>query len=201
MYLGRKLIIVSIFFLICAGTISGVSDLERIYYEFCPEIKKVDSYPDLYMLENNIYIFTKSHDETFKLVMIEQKGNQYLEKYCSSGSGDAYNLTPTFLKTNYKDDPIVIPAECGTEYSWVRVFLLSGNSVEDIGLLNVGVEEIEGQIFSVVPYTKVIRKNDSIVFSFTKDVDYDPGGQDLTITKDKIFYLYENGKLNEIKKD
>lgn len=196
------MIIVGIFFLICTGTIFGVSDSERIYYEFYPVIKKVDSYPDLYMLGNKIYIFTKMHDETFKLVMIEQKGNQYLEKYCSSGSGDAYNLTPIFLKTNYEDDPIVILAEQGTEYSWgVRVFLFSENSVEDIGLLNVGVEEIEGQIFSVVPYTKVVRKNDSIIFSFTKDVNYDPGGQDLTITKDKIFYRYENGKLNEIKKD
>jgi hypothetical protein len=104
----------------------------------------------------------------------------------------------------------VILAENSAEYTYgTRVFIVSktgflnSQDILDAGDLDVGVEwksaSQDINLVSVVPHTKIIKDGDAIVFSFTQDLVMDPGGQkERKISKDKIRYIYIQGKLQAV---
>jgi hypothetical protein len=138
-------------------------------------------------------------DIGLRLFLIEKRNNDLRIKYQSKGSGDSYNLSPTFYKSLFDDSWIAL-AEMGAEYSWgIRVFLFRGDTVLDIGTLDVGVFRQHGaadNIESAVPFTVIERSGNSIIFRFTTDVVLDPGGKNQsTVPQGGIKYVYSNGAL------
>ena len=164
----------------------------------------------IYRFKNDIYFkfgFHKDPTDKYdsrKFIVLKKNDQKYAPIYISKGSGDSYILKPKFFSTNDFEAPLVILAEIGTEYSWgIRVFLVDPQlNVKDIGTLHVAVdpekEFVDGPL-SAVPYTSIRKKNKDIVFNFTTDVVFDPGGiKEKRISKDKIKYIYDGVSLKRI---
>jgi hypothetical protein len=153
----------------------------------------------------------RTRDAGLRLFLVEKTNDGFKVRDRSHGSNSAYNLTPTFYY-NAKDASWVILAEHGAEYSYgTRVFIFKDKTIADVGLLNVAFQQKFSEIktgsvttpitndVSIVPYTVVSTINNSLVFSFTQDVEHDPGGENQkTIAKERIRYIYSHGKLQEV---
>jgi hypothetical protein len=142
---------------------------------------------------------TSSSDHGIQLFLIEKAAGELKIRYQSKGSGDAYNLSPSFYR-HPNNGSWVILAESGTEYSWgVRVFTINQDRVVNVGDLNVAVGGVLDNSSSVVPYTMVSQEGVNMVFRFTRDVVTDPGGNNTQyIAKNKIHYTYDGQVFQEI---
>jgi hypothetical protein len=153
----------------------------------------------------------RTSDAGLRAFLVEKTNKSFKVHDRSHGSKGAYHLTPTFYY-NAKDKSWVILAEHGAEYSYgTRVFIFRDKMLADVGTLNVafqrkfGVNKTNGKTtpitneVSIVPYTVISTVNNSLVFSFTQDVEHDPGrtGQ-RTIAKERIRYIYSQDKLQEV---
>jgi hypothetical protein len=151
----------------------------------------------------------RTKDAGLRLFLVEKTNSGYKVRDRSKGSNSAYNLTPTFYRSG---DSWVILAENGAEYSYgTRVFMFKDNTMNDLGALNVAFNRKFGEIktngvttpitneVSIVPYTVISTVNQELVFSFTQDVEHNPGGNDQKpIAKERIRYTYSGGKLQEV---
>ena len=179
------------------GALSGT------YFKYQPKVEKNNLNQDIYLIKENYYISIGLYssdkeaisrfDRSPALFLIEKNNGTFITKFRSSHSGDSYFLRPFFYKTISQDDPIIILAEMGTEYTWgVRVFLVEGINIKDIGDLNVGADTPKR------PFMQIRKLGEQIQFGFTTDVIYDPGDRnEKSINKDNIKYIYESGKLRE----
>jgi hypothetical protein len=146
-----------------------------------------------------------------RMFWVEKTNGSFKVRDRSTGAGGSYILSPTFYR-NAGDESWVILAETGSEYSWGnRVFIFKDNAMANVGTLNVAFKQAFGKVktndqtnaitneVSIAPYTVISTVNNSLVFSFTQDVEHDPGrdGQK-TIAKERIRYIYSNGKLQEV---
>lgn len=177
------------------------------YEQFIPEAATDVNKRHLYWLNEKFCVYVGPHDESqntrqgrVKTLYLAEQGEKGLViKYRSSGSGDAYNLTPFFYKSHGNDIPIIILGEYGAEYSWgIRVFLFDGTSITDIGYLPITGETHSGRISfegSAIPYTKIHKNGDSIYFSFSKDVFYRIGFESKLMPKEQIQFIYKDGSL------
>jgi hypothetical protein len=151
----------------------------------------------------------RTADAGLRLFLVENNNHNIKIRYRSKGSNGSYILSPTFFK-NSANNSWVILAETGAEYTdGVRTFVFDPAAfprpyqLMEIGKLNVGVEEkyqTFANLSSVVPHTKIdVRDEETIIFSFTQDVVFDPGGQnEQKISQDKIRYIYKSGQLQEV---
>jgi hypothetical protein len=122
--------------------------------------------------------------------------------YYSKGSFDSYILRPSFFSTGIGQDPLLILAETGTEYSWgARVFLVSPDgSAKNPGSLGVAViDDPENDTVSVIPHTRIKFDGKRYEFTFEKDVIFNPGGlNDHPVSRNKIKYVYDGTSLKYI---
>jgi hypothetical protein len=156
-----------------------------------------------------------------RMFLVETANGTLKVRDRSTGSGGSYILSPTFYQ-NSVDGSWLILAETGFEYSsGIRVFIVKDKVMADVGQLDVAFMKKfnEQQKFdqhktngathaitnevSIVPYTVIDTVNNSLVFSFTQDVEHRPGGRDQkTIAKTRIRYVYSpgqnQGKLQEV---
>jgi hypothetical protein len=150
-----------------------------------------------------------------RMFLVEKTNGTFKVRQRSTGSGSSYILSPQFYR-NAGDESWVILAEMGMEYSiGNRVFIFKDNTLADVGKLNVAVKKTFGQSktngvttgitneVSIAPYTVLSTVNHSLVFSFTQDVEHNPGGEgQKTIAKARIRYIYSpahhQGKLQEV---
>jgi hypothetical protein len=134
-----------------------------------------------------------------RLFLIENVKGKLKVRYQSKDVGDAYNLSPNFYR-HPRDRSWLILAESGTEYSWgAEVFTINQDQVVNIGHLNVAVSGVGVNPSSVVPYTIISQEGVNTVFRFTRDLVIDPGGiNDIHIAKDKIHYIYDSERFQEI---
>jgi hypothetical protein len=153
----------------------------------------------------------RTNDAGLRLFLVEKTNNGFKVRDRSRGSNSAYNLTPTFYY-NAKAESWVILAENGAEYSYgTRVFIFKSKMLADVGTLNVafqrkfGESKTNGVItaitneVSIVPYTVISTVNNSLVFSFTQDVEHNPGSNDQRkIAKERIRYIFSQAKLQEV---
>jgi hypothetical protein len=181
---------------------------------------KSDSKIDCHFLQSNFCVAIgidrnqndhRTHDAGLRLFLVEKTNNGFKVRDRSHGSNSAYNLTPTFYY-NAKAAFWVILAENGAEYSYgTRVFIFKDKMLADVGTLNVAFQGKFGEIktngvtsaitneVSIVPYTVISTVNNSLVFSFTQDVEHNPGSNDQrTIAKERIRYIYSQDKLQEV---
>jgi hypothetical protein len=146
-----------------------------------------------------------------RMFLVEKTNGALKVRDRSTGSGGSYILSPTFYR-NAGDESWVILAATGSEYSWGnRVFRFKDNAMADVGTLNVAFKQTFGKVrtndqtnaitneISIAPYTVISTVNNALVFSFTQDVEYEPGqnGQK-PIPKARIRYIYRQGKLQEV---
>ena len=180
--------------------------------KFLKEIKlekKTVNGESLYQYRNDIFISFDRHiegsesDFGARLFVLRVTGGSSEVIYYSRGSFDSYFLRPSFFSTDIKQDPLLILAEVGTEYSWgARVFLVSPDgSARDLGSLDVAViEDPENDTVSVIPHTKIKVDGIRYEFTFDKDVIFNPGGlDDKAVSRDKIKYVYNGSSLKVIK--
>jgi hypothetical protein len=151
----------------------------------------------------------RTEDAGLRLFLVEKNNNNIKIRYRSKGSSGSYILSPTFFKNSVNSSWAIL-AETGAEYTYgVRTFLLdpaefsSSHNLVEVGELNVGVAEKYNNytnLSSVVPHTKIdVKDEETIVFNFTQDVVFDPGGQnERKISKDQIRYIYKSGQLQEV---
>jgi hypothetical protein len=146
-----------------------------------------------------------------RLFLVEQTNGRFKVRDRSTGSGSSYILSPTFYR-NTGDESWVILAGTGSEYSWGnRVFRFKDNAMTDVGTLNVAFKQAFGKVktndqtntitneVSIAPYTVISTVNNSLVFSFTQNVEHNPGRDaQKPIAKERIRYIYSNGKLQEV---
>jgi hypothetical protein len=156
-----------------------------------------------------------------RMFLVETANGAFKVRDRSTGSGGSYILSPTFYQ-NSVDGSWLILAETGFEYSsGTRVFIVKDKVMADVGQLDVafmqkfneqqkfGQHKTNGATHaitnevSIVPYTVIDTVNNSLVFSFTQDVEHHPGGRDQkTIAKTRIRYVYSpvqnQGKLREV---
>jgi hypothetical protein len=146
-----------------------------------------------------------------RLFLVEKTNGEFKVRDRSTGSGGSYILSPTFYR-NTGDESWVILAETGSEYSWGnRVFRFKDNAMTDVGRLNVAFKQAFGKVttndqtntitneVSIAPYTVISTVNNTLVFSFTQDVEHNPGREaQKPIAKERIRYIYSNGKLQEV---
>lgn len=202
-----------IFIFLSVGYLFGVAytfaDVEFVFKEI---VLFKQSYKDsvIYKFKDNIYFKFGFHKDpkdkynSLKFIVLKKEGNNYTPIYKSRGSGDSYILKPKYFRENGFGTPLIILAETGAEYSWgIRVFSVAPDLiVKDMGILDVAVgsenEIIDGPL-SAVPYTIIRKKNNNIIFTFTKDIVFDPGGRkEKRISKDKIKYIYDGDTLRRI---
>jgi hypothetical protein len=151
----------------------------------------------------------RTSEAGLRAFLVEKTNKSFKVHDRSHGSKGAYHLTPTFYY-NAKDESWVILAEYGYEYSaGTRVFIFRDKMLTDVGTLNVAFQGKFGMSktrttpilneVSIVPYTVISTVNNSLVFSFTQDVEHDPGGKgQRTIAKERIRYIYSQDKLQEV---
>jgi len=163
----------------------------------------------LYHYRNDIYLSFDRHmegserDYGARLFVLRITGESSKVIYNSRGSFDSYFLRPSFYSTDIKQDPLLILAEVGTEYSWgARVFLVSPDgSAKDLGSLKVAVlDDPENDTVSVIPYTRIKADGNGYEFTFDRDVIFNPGGlEDHPVSRSRIKYVYDGTSLKLIK--
>jgi hypothetical protein len=165
---------------------------------------------DLYFTVGFDHNIDQSEDYGLRFYMLRKDDDGLSTLFESKGSKDRYLLKPTFYSNDKVDPLLIILAETGAEYSHgIRVFLVSkADTVKDVGTLNVGVweninESIEGtprgNISSAIPYTTIKYSQGKLIFTFSEDVFFDPGGsKQKEISKNAISYVYSNNMLEAV---
>lgn len=116
--------------------------------------------------------------------------------FTSKGAMDTYSFIPHFYRSNDKEQIVVLFQE-GTEYYWgADAYLFNGNSVQNIGYLDIEpYSSDEYNPVTITSVTKIRKTNDSFEFTFDADtLLISPGGRDMELVSDAK-YIYTAGKL------
>jgi hypothetical protein len=170
--------------------------------------KKTVNGESLYHYQNDIFLSFDHHiegsekDYGSRLTVFRVTNGNSNVIYYSKGSFDSYILRPSFFSTGIGQDPLLILAETGTEYSWgARVFLVSPDgSAKNPGSLGVAViDDPENDTVSVIPHTRIKFDGKRYEFTFERDVIFNPGGlNDHPVSRNKIKYVYDGTSLKYI---
>ena len=141
-------------------------------------------------------------------IMLVNPMDNYKLIYRSRGAWESWTLHPTFFESKIKGSSTVILAAQGTSESWgQQVFLMKGDTVNEIGYLDVTHKEQADTSFyedgfrltDIGPFTKIRTKDGLLNFSFNADsiLYYGTIGDqyDITFSGDKIEYNYDGDSL------
>lgn len=155
-----------------------------------------------YRVDSLTYVIGKKKSEIqegLKMFVLDNKNQIQFE---SSGQMDSFIFQPAFYKTDILDDPMLIFAETGTEYSWGNVlYSVSESKVKEIGLINMTVEDtFLLNPHNIMPYASVETDGDTISINFTvEEVVYDAFGKEEKSYKGSdVKYLYFDNQLRLI---
>jgi hypothetical protein len=142
---------------------------------------------------------TAEHDSTLRFLMVDNLDKKPIVKFKSKNFGDSDYMRISVFRCGDVNKPLIVLAEVGADFSYgIEVFQFDGLKMRHLGYLDVSVDGIDNPV-SAVPYVKISETNNLLVFSFTKDLFVtDKRGKYKTIPKNKIKYVYKNGKLIEI---
>ena len=135
-------------------------------------------------------------DYGVRLYLIQDSTQRLSVLFESHGYMDSYYLRPSVFKIGETKQPTLILAEAGAEFSYgIGVYRLNNQQMRYLGNLDVAVEG-ESNPTSAVPFTKIVEKQGTLTFTFTKDVVVsDDKGNYEVIPKSKIEYRYSNNGL------
>jgi hypothetical protein len=129
------------------------------------------------------------------LLIIDRSAEQDKVLYQGPSVGDSFYIRPTVLSG--EGGSAVILAEAGAEFSYgIGVYVVEpGRKIHYAGEIELGAPGEDGPT-SAVPYLQVERKKKGFCFRFTHDlVRQKPDGTYATVSKDKAFYMYKNGRI------
>jgi len=142
-----------------------------------------------------------------KLLLIDS-GNKNRLLYRSKGAYESLTMHPTFFKSNNINSPIVILCAHGLSESWGQeIFILKGDTVNEIGFLEVTGKEPADMAYyesgykltDIGPQTDVFIKNRNLNFRFITDSVFYLGvigeDYDITLPANKIEYRYDGDSL------
>lgn len=115
----------------------------------------------------------------------------------SSGAGDAYSARISELKrSNGHSDEIVL-AEFSAEYSYgVWIFQRKGDRLRMIGEIDLGLDDGNGSVSSIVPAMRLFSATRGFVVKFDRDVvRMKSDGTFVNIPSSKIWYVYDGKRL------
>ncbi len=151
---------------------------------------------------------SKNDDQKGLRILLVNPKEDYKLIYRSRGAWESWTLHPTFFKSNLKGSPIVILAAQGTSESWgQQVFLLKGDTINEIGYLDITRKEEADTSFyedgfrltDIGPFTKIQTKNGLLNFSFHADSILYYGTiddqYDITFSGAKLEYNFDGDSL------
>ena len=181
--------------------------------ELDPELIHIDSlYVQVaYQLdEDRFLLIGKSNNfdpQGLRMLLVNPKEN-YKLIYRSRGAWESWTLHPTFFESDARNNPLVILAAQGTSESWgQQVFLMKGDTINEIGYLDITRKEQADTSFyedgfrltDIGPFTKIQTKNGFLNFSFNADsiLYYGKIGDryDITFSGDKLEYNFDGDSL------
>jgi len=140
------------------------------------------------------------------LLLNPEKDNKLI--FQSRGAWESWTLHPTIFKSKKASDPTVILASMGTSESWgQRVYLMNGDSIKEIGFMDVtnkesadtSFYEVGYRLTDIAPYTEINLTDNSIDFSFKCDSVFYYGSigddYDITFAGDELSYHFDGDSL------
>ena len=194
---------------------SGQADYQIINPpQIDPELIDIDSlYVQVaYQLSSDrIILIGKSinnQPQGLKILLVNPK-DKYKLIYRSRGAWESWTLHPTFFKSDKSNNPLIMLAAHGTSESWgQQVFLMKGDTINEIGFIDVTKKEQADTSFyedgfrliDIGPFTKIQSKNGLLNFSFLADsiLYYGTIGDqyDITFSGDKLEYNFDGDSLH-----
>jgi hypothetical protein len=135
--------------------------------------------------------FDTKTDYGLRLFLINtSKQNPTIDDY-SRGFKDAYYIKLSGFFNKYSDQPKLIMAEYGAEYSYgVNAFKPQDDNINFLGMIDE-VVNIDENAASVVPYISITEFAGKIRFTFLRDIlKINKQGEYIPVNKEKIKYIY-----------
>ena len=200
------LITLAICFFISCGTIShkkqNRQDKEYSLQEGTKNIliDSLNTNKSFHWFDNSLLIFgtsNKLYKTGVGFVLYDTISNKIKFNAIGEG-GDEDFIVPHFFKTIDTLDPILLLCNVGAEYTYgVRIYKLERNKIQEIGYMDIALDinPYESDT-DPVPFTEISINNDTLNFSFTKQIASNFQGLNEKIYKTgELKYIYANDKL------
>lgn len=138
-------------------------------------------------------------DYGIRLYILSKETGSYIIKQRFSGARDAYSAHISFFSHAGKSVPELIAVDYSAELSYgVLLYQYKAGVLKRIGAIDLGFDDGNGGVASVVPVMKIVSTAQGFVVGFESDVvKMLKNGTYVSIPKNRIRYVYDGHKLKE----